>query len=552
MTKFATIVGLLLSLGVLGPAGTAWADAEQALQCRLPQKLDRYRLLRRLSLDLRQHLPSYEEYTALDDETDVPEALIDEWLLSDGFRIAMRRFHESLLWPNVYGTQFNNVNVRLVKRQGDIWSVQGAGRRNAWRKAAGQPNTDEICGDFEQTEFLGGGDPGDEPITSIVTDEFGDDYKQDGWVWVNPYWDPANPIKVCAYDAQTASLGGSNVQCDSPYALYVPQCGCGEDLRWCYGDRELVDERIWAALREQMARLVDEVSVGQRPYTDLVLTQDVWSNGVVDFWKQHLSKVVSLSRTMDLPTADDEPLPTEPDFLDETWELRQRSGLHAGIQTLPAYTLRFQTNRARANRFRVVFSQQYFIPPAVASLDGCDSDAADLTQRCVCKDCHQVVEPLAAYFGNISEAGSGLLTDKEIFPLYYETCDPTSGLYQGRLFCDRYYVTETDEDTVSPGTLRPYQYADLDGEIYAQINANLEAGPKAFAELYVYETEVFFESMVRHLFRYLMGRDMNLDITDPSHELGLLSELASQFQADNSLRSLVKDLVMLEQYRRVR
>ena len=46
----------------------AWAEGEM---CTEPQELDKYRLLRRMSLDLRQQLPSYGEYGLLEDEEEV-------------------------------------------------------------------------------------------------------------------------------------------------------------------------------------------------------------------------------------------------------------------------------------------------------------------------------------------------------------------------------------------------------------------------------------------------------------------------------------------------
>ena len=88
---------ILILLGV----GLAPASAEESEECSQPQELDRYHLLRRLSLDLTHQVPSYEDYLALDGVSEVPEKTIDDYLASDRFRIVARRFHEKLLWPNI-------------------------------------------------------------------------------------------------------------------------------------------------------------------------------------------------------------------------------------------------------------------------------------------------------------------------------------------------------------------------------------------------------------------------------------------------------------------
>ena len=68
----------------------------------------------------------------------------------------------------------------------------------------------------------------------------------------------------------------------------------------------------------------------------------------------------------------------------------------------------------------------------------------------------------------------------------------------------------------------------------------------------VIATGMFHSAIVRHLFSALMRRDMLLDATDPDNELGLLAELATEFQGHDDFPILVKRLVQLPQYRRVR
>lgn len=566
--------------------------------CTEPQELDKHRLLRRLSLDLRQQVPSYDEYMQLEqgDEEQVIASFVDQWIgLEDGkpedeeaFRLAMRRFHADLLLPNVIGIQLNGTAASLRKFEiggAAIWDINSTGRRNKWRINNQGPN----CGNWPQSDL--GYEEAEQngvtftvPLTVEAEDEKGGSYQEEGWVEITPYWDSDITIKACAFALMDNPVGELGHSCESPYGTLQRGCGCGSNLRWCYGPREKVSHRIWASMSEQAGQLFDAVSVGGRPYTDLVLGSSVWTNGTLDFWNKHMAPVLSVQRTADLGGPGDAPLPDAPSFTDDTWVERERGWPHGGVQTLAAYTLRFNTNRARANRFRIVFSNQYFIPPAASTTEECDPDsptdgcctpdAEDLTERCVCQDCHQVVEPLAAYWAYHAESGSGLLTAADgMFPEYNAECDPdpeTAAMPpQMKGFCDRFYVTEMGEDVMNPGYLRPLQYADSasDNPVHSAIGLHARVGPgaginpgdgqvaedKGYAQSLV-GSGIWSQAMVRNLWRHLMGRDMHLglDASDPLNELNLLADLSDDLQSHDSLQQLVKALVSLDQYRRVR
>jgi len=527
---------VVLPLAVL--FAPAPAPSEPAPECTRSQELDRFQLLRRLSLDLRHRLPSYEEYRSLDDEPDVPEALVDEMLASDEFRIVMRRFHESLLWPNVSTVGLNNQNAQLNKNADDIWRLPAGARQRAYRGQNGS-----TCGDFEQLDFDRDGRPVPRAPTGDVP------YPQEGWVEVAPYWAPANLLRVCAFDAQTATEGtlanGTVVSCNGPDAQGAAECGCGPNLRNCYGPRAQVAEPIWAAMREQLLRLVDDVTVGGRPYSELLTSRRTHVNGPLLFWWRYLANMVALNRTYN-PLSDDElPGADAPDWTDQSWTVVERGGPQAGVLTLPAYALRFQTNRGRANRFRIVFTGQYFVPPANLDDTDCDPVAEDLTQRCNCRTCHQVLEPLAAHFATTAEAGSALITDRERFPLRNDSCigrvnDPK---------CNRFWVT--DPTRHNAGALAPYQFTDVDDALHRQILENLESGPPGLVAR-VLDDGTFASATVRNLFHTLMAREMNLDPLADDSEIDLLAELTAELRETDDLPALVARLVSLPQYRRVR
>ncbi len=532
---------VLILMTLAAPARAAEVDA----QCSASQEIDRYQLLRRLSLSLRGALPTYEEYVALDAEAALPEAWIDEMLASDEFRLVMRRFHADLLWPNLAGTALTDVaHVIAAGRDDDRWSVVGAQRRRLYRNGAGT----ETCGDWLQTDFTAEGMPVTRPVTVGATT-----YDQDGYVLVRPYWAPETEIQVCAFDAQTAPSamqGNQSVACDSLRGVGARGCGCGPELRWCYGNR--ADRTVLAALAEQLGRMVDAHTVGGRPYSEMLTTRTTWTNGTLAFWKQHLAAQVNLNRTYNERMTVDEPVIADAGFNDTTWVESTRQAPHSGLLTLPGYTLRFQTNRGRANRFRTVFTHQSFIPPATTSDSDCDPTAADLTQRCLCRHCHQVLEPLAAHFGGIAEAGSAVIAGAPQFPVYQPACDPTAQDNPNRPLargCDRFYVV--DPEAHAPGTLLAHQYADIDDPLHRQIADNLASGPEGLA-LSAIDLGLVHGAITRHLFLALMGRELVLDPGAGDNEIALLDELTTEFRGHDDVRAQVKRLVMLPQFRRVR
>ncbi|MEJ7730550.1 MAG: hypothetical protein WKG00_15180 [Polyangiaceae bacterium] len=521
-----TFAGISLVLAATLLAGSAAAeDDEEALVCDEPHDVDRFQLLRRLSLDLRGSVPTIEEYQALEAEDLVPAETIQEMIESDDFRVAMRRYHELAFWPNVSNVRMANQNTTLgTKPEWNALRVTSTGKGKLYRGDDGQGS----CANVQQTQF-DPAFPGEFRPKAGVTE---------GWRMVAPYWDPATPIKVCAYDAQE-SLEDGGVACNTPESAGKKGCGCGPGLRFCYGPAGVTNTPIVESLREQLGRSVDEVTAGGAPYTDLMLSTKAWQNGKIAHWKKNLAPYVTINLTYNVPDPDEEVLAK--DFTDDTWEQVDRKGLHAGILTLPGYLLRFQTGRGRANRFRIAFLCEYFVPPAdLTPAAGCDEGTTDLMQRCNCQYCHQKLEPLSAFFGQFSEAGTTLMSDEAKFPRMNEDC-----VGSGSAFCKRFYIT--DPEAYNAGSLLAYQWADL----YPEVEGNLAEGVRALAEK-VIDDGSFAHCTVRKVFSYFIKRDIRAQGVE-SEELPLFEALSDGFEeAGFSFPWLVREIVSLPQYRRVR
>lgn len=521
-----------------------FALAQVSPTCDQARDLDKYQLLRRLSLDLRGKVPTYEEYVALDTQTTVTPATVQSWLGSDDFRIAMRRYHEELFWPNVSNVALNGTNAQLTLLSAPAaYAISSTGKRRQFRGANDVDTALGLqCGDFEQTQFTAGFVPATAGIrTSVVG---GVTVKQEGWRMVTPYWS-TTPIKVCAFDAmETASVtvAGKVIECNTVEGDARVECGCGPNLRYCYGPTAQVRTVIENAMREQLNLMVDRVSTGGQPYTELVTSRTAPVNGPLVFWKKYLAPHLTYARIVALPD------PAEPlanaDFADATWRQADRgSALHAGVLTTPAYLLRFQTNRGRANRFRIDFECESFVPPSQLETpaQGCSDSSGDLTQRCTCRYCHRQLEPMAAGWGQFSEAGTTLMGDLTLFPRTRANC-----VNSGSTFCNRFYVTDDSAD--NPGALLPYQYANA---AHADITAALTAGPKGRVNAIVADG-TFARCAVKRTWAYFMKKDLRL-VGAEVDEAATLQTLTAGFETNGyRLPWLVEQIVSQPGYRRVR
>lgn len=553
MKRLSLLTLPLLGAATIALAATGAAKAEEA-QCYLHRDLSPERLLRRLSIDLRGNVPEVAEYEAISGQSEIPEALIDSFLDSDEFRMQMRRHHESLLWTNP-STALSDVSFSFgATNLGNgvtVYHVTSTGKNKLYRGGDGT----HVCQDKPQAAlgYDANGLPNTEPIGSDATGP----YVAEGWVEVHPYWepDPLKTIKVCAFDAQinesyTLPPGDPDAgthSCDHVMAAgKAKSCGCGPDLNYCMLTGT-VQPAVLNSMREQVLRLVDDYSNGTLPYSEIITTQRAWINGPLVHYFRYLGQRQGFSRTQNLYQPTDGELPNLPYTQGETWTEIQRKEPHAGLLTLPAYLLRFQTNRGRANRYRIAFQGQYFQPPSTID-SGCAKEGDDLTQRCVCRSCHTSLEPLASHFGQFVEAGTTSLAD---FAREYPSIKSCAKAIapQSTAYCDRFYQPVPDllDPDIRPYKLKALRYADA---AHPEIGPNFDAGPLGLAKADI-ASGLFHEVATRQIFEFLMKRPPNLDQASADYEGELLKEIAGEFKSHDNLKLVVKRLVNLPAYRRM-
>ena len=199
-----------------------------------------YEYARALSLDIRADVLSKEELLELEASGSLSDETIESWLYSDGFTQQVIRQQQALVWNNL-SVQIAR-NRRLVNRNGYLYNP------TRYRTLRGGRD----CGDFEATvnEF-------NQP-TEVVT--ISETEVQEGYVWVEPYWDMGNPVAICAFDAQTTQISSSGNDCSTRDGQSDPECGCGPNLQWCYRNtiKDVFVDSFEQEVEERVKKMLDE------------------------------------------------------------------------------------------------------------------------------------------------------------------------------------------------------------------------------------------------------------------------------------------------------
>ncbi len=517
----------VLGLSVLC-AGTAAAQLpNEDLMCRPDTPtLDKYAYLRALSLDLRGTVPSPAEYRALDSQPDVPEGLIDSWLGSEAFVQRAVRAHRGQLWNNIDNVRIVNyrANMRTTRMSGDLvyWRTQQA---QVYRGIDRPPCADEPARYDDDGNLL----------FTVGADGM----RREGWVRVEPYWAPGTQIKVCAADAQDTLISPTGTSCGTNSGYNDTACGCGPNLQWCInGYPTALQQAMARDVELRVAALVRE----NRPYTELFTSRRAFVNGPLVHYLRHQIGLNQGIR-MDPVAYDMDRLPNIP-FTDYSFHEIELPAEHAGILTSPAFLLRFQTNRARANRFFDSFLCSPPSPPP-GGLPTADPNARvepDLQKRDGCKYCHALLEPAAAHWGRWTERGAGFLAP-ELFPARRADCEQCGRTGQAcSQECRLYYVTNTftPEEEAFVGALSSYQFLRADHE------RNVEMGPRLLVLTSIVDDR-FPTCISQRTVEGMVGRELDAEETEWA------GSLARDFLASGyRYRDLVKSIVTSDIYRRVR
>jgi len=520
---------VLFWLSGLLPLGAA--RAEEAATCPSDADLiEENSWLRAMSLDLRGAPPTPDEYARVSNGDD-PGRIAEEWMQTEDFAWQVVRHHRELLWPNVSDIRLLSNRQRLSYS----YEIEAYWRYLVAPEYRGGP---VHCGDFEARW-----DEDGELIT--VTDE--DGYTREGWTWVTPYWNPTHQVRVCAFEAQEARVSPWGTECDTNDGRYDPHCGCGPNLAWCdtyslghngNNPNPPVAASIVGDLEHRIARVVEQ----DLSYLEMLTGQTMFVNGPLVHFYRYQTRVPAHIRFNEVPV-DPARLP-DLEFTDvDTWVELELGEEHSGILTSTAYLMKFQTRRARTNRFFTAFLCQPFQPPdgGLTDLDSPDA-TLDLSVRDGCKYCHAILEPAGAHWGRWSEYGAGYLSPDD-FPAWSDDCAWCAESGEScSAECRTYYVTEplSSEEDPWVGYLQSYEFLEERHE------GNVEEGPARLVASTVQDGRLQ-TCVARNTATWLLGR------APGEVEEAWVAALASDFAASGfDYKHLVHSIITDERYRRVR
>lgn len=529
----ASIAASVTALAVVGASATALAAVPNDSLVCAPEvsAIASTSWMRAVSLDVRGDVPSVDEYRAVRDGEATVETLVDEWLASDGFSERVLRQHRKLLWNNI-------TNVRVLPASSGISRTNLGGgvytpyyRRSVATRYRGLAVP---CLD-EPAEYNDG---------VLVRKLQSDGTLREGWVYASPYWDPSLTWKVCALDAQEALYTSKGTDCSSSQGVLDNECGCGPEMRWCSAGS--VQRQIVDGFRDSMDKLISSVITDDRPYTDLFTANEMWVNGPMAHFLRYQTAWSGPARVYPSPVSAGVIPPEEvlPFTASDTWIKLPVASDHAGILTHPAFLLRFQTRRARANVVYNAFLCTPFQPPEGGLPPATDAEALnpDLQKRAGCKYCHALLEPAGAFWGRWAERGAGFLNPEE-FPAVREDCYSCATSNIGcSSECRSFYQTTALSVAEVPflGQLQAFVFLD---ESHVE---HVDAGPSLIAMRAVADNRLPM-CVAERTSEWLMGRTMTPE------DAGTMQELAAEFVASGfSYKEMVKAIVTSDIYRRVR
>jgi len=519
-------------------AAHAQPAAPEASACADEVGVDDDRLLRQWTIDLWGRAPSVDEYAAFASLRATQgeaayAAQVDAMLASSAFDAFLERYHADLLWPSVEALTL--VSPTSILLPAGFYGAAGDATRlfNPFVAFYQRGELFAPCDDAP-AEFDAAGEP--------VLFSRPDGTRREGWVLVEPYWAPGTQVKVCALEARIAATSPAGQDCLNPQAQQLGVCGCGPGLERCASLE--VAQRLQADVRAQGLRPFLRAAREGQPYTTALTDAREDVSGPLAHYYRHLARYaldpLIAEAPFDLTAVDDL------DYTSAEWRSVDRTApQHAGALTSPAFLLRFQTARARANRFYNAFLCEPFVAPAegLPSPNDACSQEPDLRGRCGCNSCHARLEPAAAHWGRFAEAGT-LTLDPERFPVFSARCAQCAERPDAPCdpVCERFYVTEVGHPKQRPfaGVLKAFEFRGPD-EV-----ARLEAGPADLVARSVDDGRLA-ACATQQVFRRLMQR-----APTTQEQVFELAEHARAFQeSDFDFVGLVRALALSPGYRRM-
>ena len=515
----------IFALGIVALCSMSTAYAE-------PLKGNKY--LRAIALDLLGRPPTPEEYAQMGEGTELPEALITQWLDSDDFLQESVERHKKLFWNRLTSRGLNSEAFALNIVRGPDPILFSSMERPSGENTVHPFN----CLDYESELDANG---------LAVPQVQADGVVSAGWVRVHPYWDMDISMRVCAYTAQETIITSDGIDCRTDAGTAHLECGCGPNLSFCFLKtvqylptewQEKAKKATSGGLTEhlgvQVDKLVEKIISEDRPYYEILTSPVMPMNGPIvhyhKWWTGRNGYVDARQITVeeaDLPDLTFEEA--------DTWVDVPMVPGFSGALTSPAYLIRHGTNRNRANRFFESFLCNRFSAPSSAFAKS--EVEPNLQIRDGCKYCHAQLEPMAAYWARWPQNTTGYLSP-DIFPLTSQECATCIISSNCPTYCSA-YKTKPDypSDIQYLGRLLSLVY------LTEEQMLNADRGPAGYINDII-STPEFTECAVENTFEYMSQRITDVDDREWIQDVAL-----EMVHSNHSYKTMIRTLIQTDAYR---
>jgi hypothetical protein len=556
------------------------------------------RLLRRLSLSLRGHEPTVEEYAAAQlaadsgTQAEFLQRTTDEYLYSDAWRKQMFLFGQDYVGIGDY-------------KKGTIEGGQGSLWRGSQSARLEQCNGDTLHAGKWAHFTVAVTQPSAE-VREVLCNDGGARVDT-----VEPWWAPGTTVGRAGNGVRTyVNNDGASIDCGvtsqgeaTLQDVYAPnaQCGCGPNLVYCYpadlvranpndpADLNLTDRNGHALQNgarrmffEEAARYFAYVADQDLPMTELVLGTDTVGPRLLKHAYVRWARMNGANAFLDdvqwwRDSGDDWSTPTEtstlqPNLLADrgyVFDPRTDDGDPLGIPAAGVLTMLgsngwYPRERVRAARWLEIFACRDFAAPDPSiQFPAFTGDPYDSGP---CMHCHQTIDPAAIHFkridveeenarhggGYVNMGGIGNWATRKQSQVSFEAPNIPGGVFYFEPY--RRWQTQFTANTF----LTPVSAERVDANPDARLidflppgqtlfgeESDGTIGPAGFAKLLVQSGE-FDQCATKRVFERVTGRKLDVAAEAQLHRT-LVEEFVSH---DRHLRDLVRFIVAREEFRK--
>lgn len=219
---------------------------------------------------------------------------------------------------------------------------------------------------------------------------------------VNPWWSPAESVRVCS-SVVVVEICGNRLQNCMPMDSRIVNRRIDAFLQPVLHDGNRFFDEVLTGLTLEPGMLIAKIIQEDRDFRSALTTTQTVLPGAVETFLRSRQGAMILSQA----AGDWSGSLVANQSTRKAWRWIERGAGNAGVLTTPQFHQVTNGYRAKANRtYESFLCRQFVIPPGVTDTN---PDEPDLTKRQPCASCHIELEPLGNMFKRWPELGTNFL-----------------------------------------------------------------------------------------------------------------------------------------------